>query len=122
MTDHTTLTEFLLARIAEDEAIAWRMTSAPYWNIDTPDKASFIHFLDYDRILAECEAKRRIVERHHVREVSPSCAECGGYTATADSVSGIVHHGYAIPWPCPTLKFLVLPYADHPSYRPEWAL
>jgi len=43
-----TLTEFLLARIAEDEAGA--------------ERAEFIADFNQARILDECEAKRRIVE------------------------------------------------------------
>ena len=103
-TETLTLTDFLLARIAEDEADARAgLVAEGSW-----------------RVLAECEAKRRIVELHSIREASPSCSQCGGYTATTDGQRGIVHHGYAIPWPCPTLRALALPYADHPDYREDW--
>ena len=67
----TTLTEFLLARIAEDEA----------------------------RVLAECEARRRIVE---IAKSSES-GEVGWYL-TFDLA----------------LKAITLPYADHPDYDPTW--
>lgn len=106
------LSEFLLARIAEDEERADRRTGYQYAD-------SFVT-RTVANIKAECEAKRRIVERHTVRKVSPSCSECGGYTATSDDVRGIVHHGYAVPWPCPTLRILGVVYSDHPDYRDEW--
>src|SRR5438067_2058538 len=83
------LAEFLLARIAEDEGVARAATDGrwevlPYWftsplgnpysasvpgvipeEID-PDDAAHIARHDPARVLAECEAKRRIVELHAV--------------------------------------------------------
>jgi hypothetical protein len=29
-------------------------------------------------------------------------------------------YGGGQDWPCPTLRLLALPYADHPGYEPEW--
>ena len=52
-----TLTDFLLARIAEDEK-AVRGIRAPWWMENTP--------LDPARVLAEVAAKRRIVEHCEV--------------------------------------------------------
>jgi len=121
----TTLTEFLRARIAEDEAVfkAWRHEP---WTPMHEDSANGLD-ADHDgpmihpgRVRAECEAKRQIVALHQSRYASPSCRECGGYTATASEVAGIVHHGYLTPWPCPTVRLLALAYADHPDYLPEW--
>jgi len=64
------------------------------------------------RVLAECAAKRRIVELHRGQKAlwdddeNPlevvECPECG------------------VLFPCPTLRLLALPYADHPDYREEW--
>ena len=91
-----TLVEFLLARIAEDEAVAKR---GPYpepslrlENVET-DESMFIA-IDPARVLAECEAKRRIVEVYQQGEV----------------------------WPVLTLRAIAHPYRDHPDYDPEWAL
>jgi hypothetical protein len=87
-----TLTEFLLARIAEDE----RAANADWSN------------LGYDpaRVLAECEAKRRILDLHRSGEV---CDPCSGWLGTDPAAD------------CPTLRLLALPYADHPDYRAaEW--
>lgn len=78
-----TLVEFLLARVAEVEQAARRATDLgdmePLWYPDT--------------ILAECEAKRRIIE------------EWGPFET---------YNGEEL------LKVLALPYADHPDYRQEW--
>lgn len=92
-----TITEFLLARIAEDEAEAAKAGSFTPW--DRPfERDDYGHLLvQPDRVLAECEAKRRIVDRYS------GCDDCGA----GDD-------------PCDALRFLALPYADHPDYRKEW--
>jgi hypothetical protein len=116
-----TLMDFLLARVAEDEA-ALRIeqvevttygdlarnqrTFVPGRPITTPDR----------RRMAECDAKRRIVQMHpggeHVCPGKP--VEWLGIHNTAD---GPRH--YEI-WTCATLAALALPYADHPDYSDEW--
>lgn len=92
-----TLAEFLLERIAEDEAHdGWHTVECGvglgYW-------ATGRCICGYPaRILADCEAKRRIVawvNQWPWRAEPPS------------SVDGL-------------LPLLALPYADHPDYRPEW--
>ncbi len=68
---------------------------------------------DPARVLREVEANRRILNRHqlgswhsHVLDVDVvTCQACG----TLDD-----------EWPCPDLRLLALPYADHPDFRPEW--
>lgn len=82
-----TLADFLLARIAEDEAGV-----IPEWQFGTPS-----------RVLAECDAKRQIVDMcgYHL-EFSGDVTPASDDLATA------------------TLHFLALPYADHPDYREEW--
>lgn len=72
-----TLTDFLLARVAEDE-------SEPAW-----DETSAIS--RYGRVLAECDAKRKIL---------------AGVDGRPPSLS--------------VVRLLALPYADHPDYRQEW--
>lgn len=82
-----TLSDFLLARIAEDER-------------DLPSKGGvdWLH-----RVLAECEAKRQIVEAYAGMEALPS-EEQREQRAT-------------LRWAC---QLLAAPYADHPDYREEW--
>ena len=140
-----TLTDFLLARIAEDEAAArlcaemfpspwdvadrgWRvriyaadipdegdhadpgdkrapvvMEVEPDRNLDDPrwlsERVEHVRRHDPARVLAECEAKRRVIE------------ECDDY----DNPSEVLILADQI------LRHLALPYADHPDYDPSWA-
>lgn len=93
------LTDFLLARIAEDEAAA---QDCKEWSdcFSCPTHERF----DTRRVLAECEAKRRIVERHMAYGRYNVDIFRDGYTAALEDV----------------LRALSLPYADHPNYREEW--
>ncbi|WP_159041176.1 DUF6221 family protein [Streptomyces sp. WM6349] len=66
-----------------------------------------------ERILAEVEAKRRILTLHS--------------DATGHSCSVTDETGYELNYAevrgddaCTTLRLLALPYADHPYYRQEW--
>jgi hypothetical protein len=75
------------------------------------------------RALAEVAAKRQIVSRHTRKEGERQsiCAECGG----REWKPGVGHTGldpypWVMPWPCPTLRLLALPYADREGYRKEW--
>jgi len=114
-----TITEFLLARIAEDEAEARKAYEAipPAFGAYGLLILAATDYLtvDPDRVLAECEAKRRIVERaaddgalydHVFDEVKPLDAE--------DFTSGAV---WALDF---ALRDLASVYADHPDYREEW--
>ena len=111
-----TLTDFLLARIAEDEAAAHALGDEPgreWWHVTNEwlpplnsDAARFAARLHPTRVLAECEAKRRVVGLHSGDEDPSDCPPWGR------SPSGLE--------PCSTLRALALPYADHPDYREEW--
>lgn len=87
---------------------------------------------DPARVLAEIDAKRRLIELHvpepsgYVNGVyqmapepagEPFCSHCANL---CHSSSGIMCHNPDAPWPCPTVRLLALPYADHPGYRKEW--
>lgn len=99
------LTEFLLARIAEDMNVAvdcevlvplgytWR-------SISWMHGANREHGRRWapERVLAECEAKRKTIDRLNDH------AWVGSY-AVRDVL----------------LSLLAAPYADHPDYRQEWA-
>ncbi|WP_051362653.1 DUF6221 family protein [Amycolatopsis thermoflava] len=62
------------------------------------------------RVLAEVDAKRQIVER-----CIGVIAEQNNHLIGLDEVGGI-------PLAEDTLKLLALPYAEHPDYREEWRL
>jgi len=98
-----TLTEFLLARTAEDEAVAIRGGRHNAPGAFANDNYGCL-LVDPARVLAECEAKRQIVALHK-SEPGQHPDFCG-------------HDLRELP--CPTLRLLALPYADHPDYLPEW--
>ena len=102
-----TLTEFLLARIAEDAAEANKAGSFTPW--DRPyERDNYGHLtVQPARVLAECEAKRRIVELAS-QYVQPSDAHDPGFNGGAN------HVGYN------ALRTLAAVYADHPDFREEW--
>ena len=116
-----TLTEFLTARIDEDEAVARaeaemqaRFFGAPEFTItyewaritrheNGAQGSSFARGCPSPaRVLAECEAKRRIV-----LDLEPGAGE-GDWYAGQDHLHAQV------------LRALALPYADHPDYQQEW--
>lgn len=111
MSDTSGLAEFLLARIAEDEAGPWEH----WWDesqyhrcraIREPEYAGDLEvgeeFCDCGmprlraRVLAECDAKRRIVELY---QFAPPASD---------------------PFMDQVILLLALPYADRPGYREEW--
>ena len=101
-----TLTEFLLARIAEDEERA-KYVSPHY------DDCEHFHYFSEgglpctcgleDKLLAECEAKRRIVNRLLL-------VQEGDTTEHAWHEQGLFE----------AVGFLAQPYADHPNFDPAW--
>ena len=124
------LTDFLMQRIAEDEAVAQaavdddggetggmedsfdQLTGRAKWcGVEVIPKYGddlarlIVRTAVPARVLAECETKRRIVELHDPVDDKPDgwCNRCDG--------DG---------WPCGTMAALALPYADHPAFRAEW--
>lgn len=155
-----TLTEFLLARIAEDEAVAmscaemfptpwdisdrgWRiriyasdvptedfssddpdamttrnpvvMEVEPDRHIEDPtwlsERVEHITRHDPAHVLAECAAKHRIVEEYEATVVAAS--------AETDTEAGWIVDGQEHSL-ARVLRFLAMPYAEHPDYDPEW--
>ena len=110
-----TLTEFLLARIAEDEerAAEWTYTknvgAGRVRTVTVP-----VGFMSA-RVLADCEAKRRIVEAW-------TRLEAGDTTQWV--ITGVWDEGlgYAVSALEFALGCLAAVYADHPDFDPEWAV
>ncbi|TKJ25233.1 DUF6221 family protein [Blastococcus sp. CCUG 61487] len=133
----TALAEFLLARFTEDEERAreasqrgsrWQESGAGVWaqsrhivasdgtlprsgyGVADVDGQAVAHVLAWDpaRVLAECDAKRLIVDqfRHH---------EAGVLIVRGDPIN----YRSALLF---ALRALALPYADHPDYQEEWRL
>ena len=107
-----TLTEFLLARIAEDEDVA--RTAGPDW-ISYQKTADYgmdddtaVHVVTFSpaRVLAECEAKRRIVDE---------CRQCDQDNFTPRTETWGYREALR-----GSVQVLASVYADHPDYLPEW--
>lgn len=114
-----TLTDFLLARIAEDEVAAgacpvgYTATAVPEHVLD--------HFENWSpqRVLAECDAKRHVIEecRGLINSFGDWDAEPGtsGTVAMWDNVSRRERSQAR-----GRLLAYAAIYADHPDYRQEW--
>lgn len=107
------LTDFLLARIAEDEAVAERAAAFDY---DDPDDApwrqalhsaalstSSAHIARHDpaRVLAECEAKRSIVTLASAYSDGPEAPR------TLNLANDV-------------LAIMATTWANHPDYNEAW--
>lgn len=109
-----TITEFLLARIAEDEAAAMAATKATAMpafgdtaaesmlglaESEGADRVAVEHFQRHnpDRVLHDCKAKRRQIAH------------------LIDFMEG----DYA-PWNETQLRMMAEVYANHPDYDPAW--
>jgi len=156
------ITEFLEARIAEDEAVA-RDASQGRWEViprgdqptvqeagidawlaitssdpGRPKDANAKHIARHDpaRVLAECKAKRVIIEQHKdwpvLVERKPEFTEAGNdlhsmtYRVTQEMV-WLTEQEYVKKFgvEAPTtnmIRALAAVYADHPDYQQEWAL
>ena len=123
-----TLTEFLNARLDEDEAVAReavlmrdRTKFARGREPEVPDMSAWANddvlggavvSVGPERVLAEVEAKRQIIAEHTCRCPDPDCGDCGACSGD--------HHADPTPAPCRTLRLLALPYAGHPDYDEGW--
>lgn len=116
------LAEFVQARIAQDEetaraALAERaspVSGATFtlwedqeWEAIDGKVMTHVDAWDPARVLAECAAKRAIVEMHRGAHECPTPDSCCGWCVDSDE--------------CDTLSALAAPYADHPDFRSEWA-
>ena len=95
------ITEFLEARIAEDEAKAREFQSYEDQIYKTEG------WFDCTRVLAECAAKRAIMAQRKRSDQSASMD---------DWSMGFSDGNYA------TIRALTEVYRDHPDYQQEWSL
>ena len=121
-----------------------RMMPRAYANsIEEIDSAAGGHIIRHDpaRVLAEVDAKRRILDEHlpewrtvewphdqNGKGEGLVCRRCQNaeHTEWKPEVghAGVLPEGFVTPYvlgPCPTLRLLMLPYADRDGYRSEWA-
>ena len=112
-----TLTEFLLARIAEDEAVArdWRHHRGKVSVLG--GGTGYEAWCNPARVLAECEAKRRIVEQYefHRDQVTayrnPRWRDAMNEDDKRNWHQAEARHRVAEDVAC----LLALPYAEHPD-------
>ncbi len=121
------LADFLLARIAEDEAAAraaltwqradpadrWTEADGALYDGQGHNMAGFVgddvapHIARWDpaRVLAECEAKRRFVRNAQAWD-----------NTSGDNAQQVARELLRM------MRLLAVPYADRPGYREEWRL
>lgn len=104
----TTLADFLLARLREDERTARLCCTTDQPWIGLVDYLG-THYIGMScaRIRADVHAKRKVVRLH---------AGCGTGAGCCDDGSRGGLEGIG----CPTLAYLALPYADHRDYDDAW--
>ena len=116
-----TLSEFLLARIAEDETIARENTwpEAAHTSACRYDQIELLTGCKCkipSRVLAECEAKRRIVaialEHMETTDGQWGCGHSADRKRTGDCHDSLHDDGI--------LQALALPHVDHPDYHAKW--
>jgi hypothetical protein len=113
-----TLTEFLLARYVEAEAGAKDVRRTV--SFIAGDGCMSVGFEPMEaEVLADVEAKRRIIDHHHIEWKASRgggwfCWRCGGNDA--DLYERFPTETEA----CPDLAALALPYVDHPDYNEAW--
>ena len=108
-----TITEFLLARIAEDEAALERRGAFPHSTHGTDEVGAYnprcpdcLGLPGKARVLAECKAKRTIIRQ--AGEVE-ALAAMGVYSE---------YSPYGLRYAMCALASI---YAEHPDYDPDWA-
>lgn len=112
------ITKFLEARIAEDEAVVAH--SSPHertggYTYADVGALSEVLTVGTERVLAECEAKRAIIALH-----SQSGMRWEGFPRANKQVTYCLEDQH--PSPCSTLRTIAAVYKDHPDYQQEWAL
>jgi Family of unknown function (DUF6221) len=109
----TELSDFLLARIAEDVAAA-RAVSRPVGGQQVQEPSAH-HIVGWgpERVVAACDATRQVVE---------TCAAALAEPALRRKIlaSTVNQDRGRRELADRTLRLLAVPYAGHPDHRPEW--
>ena len=121
-----TLVEFLEARIAEDEVLASATPSDEWGGVDAwgPGATDF-YYTDSGaqrwppRVLAECDAKRQIID-FAFEDLEIEDGEWGCGHSAAEIRAGKCRT--IRPAEAGILQALALPYSDHPDYDPAWRI
>jgi len=140
-----TITEFLLARIAEDEAAAQAASTGPWvWVGEAAEDSAFLYAGDNEPVIAaygnhtegyiECsDADRSYIARHDPARVLAECKAKRAILERAieihDMIDGEWGGGHEVSkegWQddnpgTEVVQALAAVYADHSEYRQEWA-
>jgi hypothetical protein len=137
-----TLTDFLLARIAEDEEVARGASAYPWqaawvadpdgavWaaNMARPDRCNEGHdvnvpnFCDDTPVTEGIDTDFTPIEAAaHIASHDPArvLTECEAKRRIVEACAEVLAYD-AEALPQDVLRCLALPYADHPDYREEW--
>lgn len=117
------ISDFILARIAEDEALAGRAIDgrsvADQWDSESDGE----HFNQWNpwRVQSACITRRLIVRAH----MNTGPAYAGNPRPDQKFVAGTCRtcrdeRGQPAAWPCYTLRVLASEWSHHPDYRNEW--
>lgn len=120
------LVVWLRVQLDDDERLAqeWLDDTTSSWWWDNADPASAAERVivrnSPRQLLAEVDAKRRLMKVHQRRDAAvgpgwsgmPDCIGCG-YDQREEPATPDIND-------CPVLRLLALPYADRPGYREEW--
>jgi Family of unknown function (DUF6221) len=118
------LVEFILQRIDEDEAVARQAVDAlvcgypdyqTHVTTDTQRADRHVERFGPTRVLAECAAKRAILDLH-----APSTDHGSGYDPYCTGCWDEGGQDGAPIYPCRTVRILVPIYSDHPDYDEAW--
>ncbi|GAA2802757.1 DUF6221 family protein [Streptomyces showdoensis] len=115
------LVEFLNARYSEEAAPvampAWHepWCLAPtggtcFYCGEQEDPTNVDYLPQSPKTLADIDAKRRIVELHGPAD----------FEYSDEAVCSTCDRGGPLPYPCPTLRLLALPYAGHADFDEAW--
>lgn len=129
------LADFLFARIGEDEAAAYAVIldmsrwDNPDWAADAMQVGASLPGPRFTarwapfRVLAECEAKRQLID-YAFRNAAVIDSEWGDCCPAEKIRAGVPGSSscYGPDTAGELLCLLALPYVDHPDYQPGWVL
>lgn len=99
------LSGFLLARVAEDEAVARAAKGRAVYD-ERPEVKEWLGLANPDRMLMWSGVRRRLIELHVPDgPITANGPRCGACWQSA---------------PCPTIRTLAVLYADHPDFQEAW--
>lgn len=137
-----TITEFLNARLDEDERDARAIANAKYFEgVESDAEEEVMRLSDPDRVLAEVEAKRKIIAFHEQWPVlvttEPKIELSGDDTLAGTIDMYTARMSQQIEWQttqqyrarfgtepptAPMLLALAQVYAGHPDFEEEWRI